>query len=229
MERQELIKRLENAIIDGEEERATEVAHEILKAGIDPIEAINLGAVKGLDAIGERFQRLDAFLPELIRSGIAMKGCMAVFTGAIGTERKSELISGKVVIGTVSGDIHDIGKNLVATMLTVKGFQVYDLGINVPSKEFVKKAEEVNANVIALSALLAQTAYYQQEVIRYLVDSGLRSKYYVIVGGAPVSGEWAGEIGADGYGKTAVDAAQLIRKLMADGGPPPLTNPLIFE
>lgn len=229
MRREDILKKLENAIVDGDAEAAAKTAHEVLEAGMDPLEAITQGAVKGLDIIGERFQCLDAFLPELMGSGEAMKACMDVLMRNVGAERKGEFTTGKVVIGTVSGDIHDIGKNLVATMLTVKGFDVYDLGIDVPVKQFIQKAEEVSADVIAMSALLTQTAYYQREVVKYLVDAGLRSKYYVLVGGAPVNAEWARTVGADGYGKTAVDAAQLVKRLLTEGVRPPLSEPLVIE
>jgi methylmalonyl-CoA mutase cobalamin-binding domain/chain len=140
-----------------------------------------------------------------------------------------EFLLGNVVIGTVRGDIHDIGKNMVATMLTVSGFEVCDLGIDVPVKRFVEKAEEIKAKVIALSALLSQTAYYQHEVIKYLTDMGLREKYYVVVGGAPVSPEWATKIGADGYARTAIDAGQLLKRLLTEGVPPPLPQTLVVE
>ena len=120
-------------------------------------------------------------------------------------------------------------KNLVATMLSVAGFDVYDLGINVQIRQFVEKAEEVNAKVIALSALLTQTSYYQHELIKYLEDAGLRKKYYVVVGGAPVTPEWAAEIGADGYGRTAIHASQLLERLVTEGVPPPLLQPIVVE
>lgn len=133
-----------------------------------------------------------------------------------------------MVIGTVTGDIHDIGKSMVATMLTVTRFEAYDLGIDVAVKRFLEKADEVNAKVIALSALLTQSCYYQHEVIKYLKNTGMREKYYVVVG-SPITPEWAAEIGADGYGRTAIDACQLMRQIVTEGGPPPLSQPIIVQ
>ena len=227
MSKQELLNKLASTIIDGDENAAGEAAKEIIAAGIEPLEAISQGATKGLDTLGERYQRLEAFLPELIKGGDAMKACLAVFIPHVKPEQMGDLSLGSVVLGTVSGDIHDIGKNIVAILLMVSGFEVHDLGINVPTKRFIEKAEEVNAKVIALSALLSQTAVYQEEVIQYLNDAGLRDKYYVVVGGAPISPQWATEIGADGYGKTAMNAGPLLKKILAEGVSPPLPKPLI--
>lgn len=224
-----LLDKLAKTIVDGDEQAAGKVAGEILSAGINPLEAIKQGATKGLDEIGERFQRLEAFLPELMRAGEAMKACLAVFMPHIKPEDEGGIKLGRVVIGTVAGDIHDIGKSIVATMLTVTGFEVYDLGINVPVKRFVEKAAEVEAKIIGLSALLTQSSYYQHEVIKYLKDTGLRKKYYVVIGGAAVTPEWATEIGADGYGKMATHACQLVKRLVTEGIPPPLPQPIIIQ
>lgn len=227
MSKEELFDRLSEAIIKGDEKAADEVSQEILAAEINPLEALN-EAIKGLDIVGERYDRLDAFLPELVMAGDAMKACTAVLMPRINSE-KLGTSPVKVVVGTVAGDIHDIGKSIMATMLTVKGFEVYDLGIDVPVKKFIEKAEEVGAKVIAMSALLTMAAFYQAEVIKYLRDAGLREKYYTIVGGAAASEEWAAKIGADGYGKTAVDAGNLVKRLVTDGTPPPLPQPLVIK
>ncbi len=229
MSKEELLDKLTKVITDGDASAASEVALEILATGIDPLEAIQQGATKGLDIIGERFQRLEAYLPELIKSGQAMKAWLAVLTQHINRDKEGGVTLGKVVIGTVTGDIHDIGKSMVATMLSVSGFEVYDLGTDVPIKRFVEKAEEVQAKVIAMSSLLTMSAYYQEELIIYLKDAGLREKYYVVVGGAPVSPQWAIEIGADGYGKTAIDASHLLKKLVTENVPPPLPQPLLVQ
>ncbi len=227
MSKEELFERLSKVIIEGDDKAAGEVSREILAAEINPLEALN-EAIKGLDIVGERYDRLDAFLPELVMAGDAMKACTAVLMPRINSE-KLGTSPVKVVVGTVAGDIHDIGKSIVATMLTVKGFEVYDLGIDVPVKKFIEKAEEVGAKVIAMSALLTMAAFYQEEVIKYLRDAGLREKYYTIVGGAAASEEWAARIGADGYGKTAVDAGNLVKRLVTEGTPPPLPQPLVVK
>ncbi len=226
---EELLDRLAKTVSDGDADATSKAAQDILAAGIDPLEAIHQGATKGLDILGEKFRRLEAYLPDLIRGGQAMKACQAILMPHISKEKAIEMMLGKVVIGTVSKDIHDIGKSMVATMLSVGGFEVHDLGIDVPAKRFVDKAEEVKAKVIALSALLTTSAYYQEEVIRYLEDTGLREKYYVVVGGAPISAEWAAQIGADGYGKTATDAIELLKRLVTEGVPPPLHQPLTVQ
>lgn len=227
--KEELFEKLAKAIIDGDEKAASEISQEVLTAGIDALEAISQGGIKGLDIVGERYDRLEAFLPELVLAGDAMKACTAILTPHISAQKKGDIMGSKVVLGTVAGDIHDIGKSMVGTMLTVRGFEVYDLGIDVPVKKFIEKAEEVGAKVIAMSALLTLSAFYQAEVIKYLKDAGLRNKYYTIVGGAAASEEWAAEIGADGYGKTSIDAGLLVKRLLTEGVPPPLPQSLIVK
>ena len=228
MSEEELLGKLANAIIDGDEKGAGQVAGDIIKAGIDPMEAILKGAMRGLDEVGERFQRLDAFLPDLMLAGDAMQACLEVLMPSVSAERRGEIELGKIVLGTVSGDIHDIGKNMVSSMLRVNGFEVHDLGIDVPVKRFIDKAEEVKAKVIAMSALLTTSANYQREVIRYLKDAGLRDKYYVAIGGAPTNEDWAAEIGADAYAKDAFGAAQVLKRVITEGVPPPLPKPIVI-
>ena len=227
--KEELLEKLAEAIAAGDTQAAGSVAEEIVAAKIDPVEAVLRGATRGLEIVGDKYKRLEAFLPDLIQAGDAMKACVAVFKQHIKPEKMAELSRGKIVIGTVYGDIHDIGKNLVATMLAASGYEVQDLGISVPVKRFIEESENTKANVIALSALLTQTSYYQKQVIDYLRDANMRNKYYVVVGGAPVSPEWAKEIGADGYARTAVGATQLIKQLLTGGVKPPLAQPLIIN
>ena len=229
MTKEELLDKLAKAIADGDKQTAGAVAQEVIAAGMDPVEAVLQGATKGLDVVGERYKRLEAFLPELIQAGDAMKACVAVFKQHFKPEQMTEINLGDVVIGTIFGDIHDIGKNLVATMLSASGFEVHDLGINVPVRRFIEEGEKVGAKAIALSALLTQTSYYQKQVIDYLKDAGVRDKYYVVVGGAPISPEWATEIGADGYARTAIGATQLLKRLVTEGVLPPLSQPVIIN
>ena len=229
MSNEELLDRLMEAISEGDIETTNEVTRTILDADVNAVESIQERALQGLDMLGKRFRRLDAYLPDLIRGGQAMKACQAILMPYISEEKAGEARRGKVVIGTVSSDIHDIGKTMVANMLSVGGFEVHDLGIDVPVRKFIDTAVELEANAIALSALLTTSAYYQGEVIRYLEDVGLRNKYYVIVGGAPISAEWAAEIGADGYGKTAIDATKLLGRLLVEGVPPPLKQPIAVQ
>ena len=208
MDKQELLDKLAEAISESDEIAAVKAAQEALAGGVDALEAVK-GAVKGLDMVGERYSRLEAFLPDLILAGDAMQAIMQVLRPHIEASRMSEALLGKVVIGTVAGDTHSIGKTLVATMLAVSGFEVVDLGVDVPAKKFVEKAEECGATVIALSALLSTTAYYQQEVVRYLKDMGLRSKYFVVVGGGAYNpglgqGDRRGRARSAGHGCAAV-------------------------
>ena len=228
MGKEELLDKLTIAIIGGDEEAASQVSQEVLEAGIDPMEAIHEGAVKGVNILGDRFQRLEAFLPELMLGGDAMKVCLAVLVPHLKREQMGEATLGKVVIGTVYGDSHDIGKSLVATMLSINGFEVYDLGCDVPVKQFIEKAEEVKAKTIALSSLMTTSAYYMIEVLKNLKDAGLRGKYYVMVGGGAITPDWATEIGADGTARTAVDAIELFKRVVTKGVPPPLPQPLII-
>jgi trimethylamine corrinoid protein len=209
---EELFKQMAQSIIDGEEDLAAELAQKALDAGIDPLDAISNGFVAGVNEVGDSFACGNAFLPELVMAGEAMKAAIAVLEPsmkAAGTERK---ILGKVVLGTVEGDIHEIGKSLVGTMLTSSGFEVYDLGVDVSSADFLSKAEEVGADIIGLSALLTTTMVKQKEVIDEVTRRGLKVK--VMVGGAPVTREWVHKIEADGYSEDAIGAVNVAKELM---------------
>jgi corrinoid protein of di/trimethylamine methyltransferase len=202
MQTEELFQAMSQSIIDGEADVAAELARQSIDMGIDPLEAINQGFVKGVNFVGGQFSCGDMFLPELVMAGEAMKTAIGVLEPEMskrGTERQ---VYGKVVLATVQGDIHDIGKTLVGTMLAAYGFQVYDLGVDVAIPKIVEKAREVGANIVALSALLTTTMVRQRDVIEALEDVGLRDKVKVLVGGAPVTQEW--QIGADGYSEDAL-------------------------
>ena len=216
------------AIIEGDQEKASAIAQQALDAGLDPLELINQGVIPGTDKLGELFQNLEIYLPELITGGEAAKAAMEVLVSHIPAETWSESRPGTVVLGTVSGDVHDIGKNMVGAMLAASGFEVIDLGVDIPPKDFLAKAEEVGANIIAVSALMSTSLYFQKDVIDYLRDRGKRDKYFVIVGGGPVTPEWAKEIGADGCGKQANSAVEICKRLLAENVRPPLSEPIIF-
>jgi len=210
----ELFQAMAQSTIDGEPETAERLARQAIEQGVDPLEAINQGFVVGMDYVGEPFSLGEMFLPDLVLAGEAMKAAVAVLEPEIskrGTERQ---MLGKVVLGTVEGDIHGIGKTLVGTMLSASGFQVYDLGVNVPVETFVEKARQVDADIVGLSALLTTTMARQRDVIEALDNLGMRSKVKVIVGGAPVTDNWADEIGADGHGEDAVGAVAVAKKLV---------------
>ncbi len=211
---EELFKKMATSIIDGDSDAAVSLANEAVATGVDPLEAITNGFVVGVNTVGEAFGRGDAFLPELVMAGEAMKAAVTTLDPEMkrrGTERK---MLGKVVIATVEGDIHEIGKSLVATMLGASGFEVYDLGVDQSSDRIIGKALEVNADIIAMSALLTTTMVKQREVIEELEKEGLRHKVKVIVGGAPVTRDWVTTIKADGYSEDAIGAVTLAKQLL---------------
>jgi corrinoid protein of di/trimethylamine methyltransferase len=205
------------SIIDGEVEEAGRLAQQAIEAGIDPLAAINDGFVKGLDQVGEAFGCGDMFLPDLVLAAEAMKAAVAVLEPELERTGQERSVLGKVVIGTVAGDIHDIGKTLVATMLSASGFQVFDLGVDVAVTAFAEKAREVGADIVGVSSLLTTTMVKQRDVIEALDDMGLRPQVKVMVGGAPVTQSWAAEIGADGYSEDAMGAVQLAKTLVEGG------------
>ncbi len=211
---EELFKKMAQSIIDGDSDAAHALAKESIAANVDPLDAITKGFVIGVNTVGAAFGRGEAFLPELVMAGEAMKSAVAILDPELkkrGTERK---MLGKVVIATVEGDIHEIGKSLVATMLSASGFEVFDLGVDTPSDKIIGKALEINADIIAMSALLTTTMVKQKEVIEELQKEGIRNKVKVMVGGAPVTRDWVNAIGADGFSEDAIGAVAIAKKLM---------------
>lgn len=211
---EELFQAMAQSVINGEDEDAVALAQQVIDQDIDLVEAINKGFVAGLDEVGEQYGCGDMFLPDLVLAAEAMKAAMAVLEPELTRRGASRQILGTVVIGTVEGDIHDIGKTLVATMLSASGFKVYDLGVDVPLQTFVDQAGQVKADLIGLSALLTTTMVKQKALIESLEETGLRDKIKVMVGGAPVTRSWADEIGADGYSEDAIGAVGVARQLM---------------
>ena len=214
MANERLFEEMTNAVIAGIPDKARELANEVLRAGIDPLEAIQQGFRPGMDVVGEGFAKGELFIPDLMMSSKAMQEGIAVLEPEL-LKRKQELKTlGKVVIGTVQGDIHEIGKTLVATMLSANGFQVHDLGVDVSPQQFVDAVREVDADVVGLSALLTTTMLNQEAVILTLKEAGLRDQVKVIIGGVPTSPEWASEIGADAYAENATEAVEVIKGLV---------------
>ena len=211
---EELYKKMAQSIIDGEDEVASSLAQESIEMGIDPLDAINKGFVIGVNQVGEAFSCGDAFLPELVMAGEAMKAAVAVLEPELNRRGSVREMLGKVVVATVEGDIHDIGKTLVGTMLAAAGFEVYDLGVNVPIPKILEKAMEVNADLIGVSALLTTTMVKQRDVVEAVKDSPLADKTQVMVGGAPVTRAWMEEIGADGYSEDAIGAIAVAKDLL---------------
>lgn len=213
MNSQSLLDTVVEKVLAGDAEEAAKAAKAAAEAGVEPMTIMQDGVAKGMDKINALFNELKAFIPELMRAGEAAKACMEVIKPFIKSDTSDIFVTGTIVIGTVEGDVHDIGKNLVCTVLTASGFKVIDLGMDVKAKEFVAKAEEFNADFIGMSSLLTNSLPYQKDVIEFLKDSGIRDKYYVIVGGGPVTPDFAEEIGADGYARLATEAVELCRKL----------------
>ena len=210
----ELFESMKQSIIDGDPDRAKELSQRVLAEGIPPLDAINRGFVPGLNVVGEQFQQGEMFLPDLVLAGEAMKAATAILEPEIQKAGATRETLGKVVLGTVKGDIHEIGKTLVGTMLSASGFEVFDLGVDVPSEKFAVKAMELNADIVGVSALLTTTMTGQKGVVEALERHGLRPRVKIMVGGAPVTRSWANEIGADGCGKDALAAVALAKSLM---------------
>jgi len=205
---------MRQSIVNGAPGTATELAQEALASGIPPLDAINNGYVRGMHDVGEQFARGEMFLPDMMASAEAMRAAMAVLEPELTRLGAERTMAGVVVLGTTKGDIHEIGKILVGTLLTAHGFRVHDLGVDVPGEKFADKARELGADIVGVSALLTTTMRNQKYVIESLEKAGLRSQVKVMVGGAPVSRKWAEEIGADGYAKDAMSAVVLARQLM---------------
>jgi corrinoid protein of di/trimethylamine methyltransferase len=213
----ELFEAMARSVLDGEPEDAQRLAAEAVARGVEPLEAINRGFVPGLNEVGRGFGCGELFLPDLVRAGAAMKAALQVLEPELLRRGQARDAQGTVVVGTVQGDIHEIGKNLVAAMLTANGFRVYDLGVDVPVESFVAKAKEVGADLVGLSALLTTTMLGQRRVIEALEQAGLRPRVKVLVGGAPVTREWASQIGADGFSEDAMGAVIEARRLVEAG------------
>jgi len=213
MDGKEIKQGIYDAIIELDDAKIVVMANAVLDSELDLIEVIEQAMSPAMEEIGRRFHSGDMFLPELMMSAEVYEAAMNVLRPKMLETGSNMKPMGKVVIGSVKGDIHSIGKGLAATMLKTAGLEVLDLGVDVPTFTFVEQAERMGADIIALSALLTTTMPAQREVIEALEGEGIRDKFKVIVGGAPVSKEWAETIGADGYGENAAQAVQLSKKL----------------
>lgn len=211
---EELFKKMAQSVLDGDSDAAIALAKQAVESNIDPLDAITKGYVVGVNQVGESFANGDAFLPELVMAGEAMKAAVAALEPEMKKRGSKRTMLGKVVLATVEGDIHEIGKSLVGTMLSASGFEVFDLGVDVPAAKIIAKVQEVDANLVGLSALLTTTMVKQKEVIDELDKLGLRRKVKVMVGGAPVTRDWVQKIEADGYSEDAIGAVALAKQLV---------------
>jgi corrinoid protein of di/trimethylamine methyltransferase len=211
---QELYAQLAQAVIEGDQELTVSLTKQALDQSVNPLEIIKQGLTPGIDVVGEKFSCGEYFLPHLVMAGNTFKAALALLEPALKAGGLARQVSGTVVLGTVAGDIHEIGKSLVGTMLLANGFVVHDLGVDVPTSKFIAAVSETGANLVGLSALLTTTMSVQRKVVQELTEAGLRDQVKVMVGGAPVSMQWAQEIGADGYAEDAVGAVALARRLV---------------
>jgi 5-methyltetrahydrofolate--homocysteine methyltransferase len=205
-------KQLYDAIITGDAQLARSTTQAALDDQVDPVRLVNEAMAPAMDEVGRLFERCDYFVPELLLSARAMKSALELIRPLL-VERGAEP-AGRVVIGTVKGDLHDIGKNLVASMLEGGGFEVTDLGVNVDPQKFVAAVKENRANVVAMSALLTTTMNSMRTTVDALKEAGVRDRVKVLVGGAPITDRFAREIGADGFSENAVEAVAVARKVL---------------
>ncbi len=209
------LKRVVDLVETGKHLEVPAAVDSALKENIEPYDVMINGLQAGLAVVGERFKCQEAFIPEVLVSARAMKAGVDVIKPLLVRSRNKS--AGVCVLGTVKGDLHDIGRNLVGIMLESAGFTVHDCGVNMPPEAFLAKAKEVNADLVGMSALLATTMLNQKATIQYFADNGYRDKVRIMSGGAPVSPEFAQEIGADGYASNALAAIELAKSLMREG------------
>lgn len=206
------LNNLKDAIVSGKLEVAVELVKKALKEKISAQTIINNYLVKGMEEIGQRFEDGKAFIPNLLLSARAMKGCLDILKPLLKDDAKTSL--GTLIIGTVKGDLHDIGKNLVASMLEGCGFKVINLGVDISDVQFVEAVKTYNPQIVCLSALLTTTMNYMKNVIDALISEGIRDQVKVLIGGAPVNAEFALKIGADGYSSNANEAVLLAKRVL---------------
>ena len=205
--KQNILEKLRAAVVLGDEKMVQGFVREALDSGVDPVEIMDKGLITAIRDVGSKFEKMEIFLTGMMMSADAMKAGLNVLLPKIPKDKIQK--RGIAVVGTVKGDIHEIGKNILSALLTAASFDVHDLGCDVAASAFVKKAEEVGANIIMASALMTTTLPGQKDILDYMVSVGKRDKYVVLVGGGPTTPEWAEEIGADGYAETAVDGVKL--------------------
>jgi corrinoid protein of di/trimethylamine methyltransferase len=212
MSKDDVLKKLQDSILKYDSAAAVSAAKAVIQTKMDPLEAIEKGLVPPIELIGEKFEKMEIYLPELMLAADAMKSALTLLLPMIPAGSKAT--KGAVIIGTVQGDVHEIGKNIVSSMLMAGGFNVVDLGVDVKTSVFVDEAKKAGAKIVGASALMSSTIGSQKDLVDYLSSLGIRKKYAVMVGGGPTTDEWAKEIGADGWGENAVSAVKLATKFV---------------
>jgi 5-methyltetrahydrofolate--homocysteine methyltransferase len=207
------LKQLYDAVVNGDAKATHSLTQQAIQEGVDPLKLVNEYMIPAMDEVGRRFEANEYFVPELLISARAMKASLDIIRPLL--IARGDKPAGTVAIGTVKGDLHDIGKNLVASLLEGGGFEVIDLGVNVPPEKFIQTVKEKNANIIAMSALLTTTMPAMRSTIEALKQAGVRDQVKVLIGGAPITQKYADEIGADGYSENAVGAVALAKKAVA--------------
>ena len=218
MNKQEILEQLAKAVVEGDKNSARENAQAAVDEGLDPLEAVDRGLSKGMAVVGANFESGESFLPELLMAADSFNTAMEILNPLIEANKQKISKLGTALLATVKGDMHNIGKNIVATVLETNGFEVVDIGIDQSTLNIIEAAQKHKADFIGLSSVMTTTMPYQKEVIETLSEMGLREKFFVLVGGGPVTQKWADEIGADGYGETAVDAVGVAKKLLEKKG-----------
>lgn len=207
-------KELQESLLAGEEERIKELISSLLSKGTKPLEIISDGLIHGMSLVGQKFKTGELFIPELLMSAHAMSAGMEILRPLIVGEKLSAIRKGKVVIGTVKGDVHNIGKNIVAMILETGGFEVVDIGVDAPPEKFVEAVKKERPNILGLSALLTTTMPNMKEVIDVLKQNKFRDRVRIMVGGAPITQSFADSIGADGYAPDAISALDKANQLL---------------
>jgi corrinoid protein of di/trimethylamine methyltransferase len=210
----DLNEELAQAVMAYDQERSRALAKEVVTKGLNPLRAIDEGLARGLRQVGDLFGRREAFLPELVMAAEAMKAGLEVLEPELRKKSKGRSFRGRLLIGTVRGDIHDIGKAIVGSILAARGYEVIDLGVDVPDEKFVEKVRELKPDILGLSALMTTTTLGQRDVIEALKKARIRDSVTVLVGGAAVTSDWARQIGADGCAKDASEALELCERLL---------------
>jgi trimethylamine corrinoid protein len=213
---QEILDRLRKSVVTGDEEAARLVTRDATENNIDPVKILEEALIPGIAEVGGKFERMEAYLTDMMMAADAMKAGMSIALAKIPQEKIRRI--GTIVLGTVKGDIHEIGKNILSALLTAAGVDVHDVGCDVPASVFAAKAEEVGAIIIGASALMTTTLPGQKDIVDYLNSTGKRDKYSLLVGGGPTTEQWAKEIGAEGYAETATDGVKLALRQFGERG-----------